>query len=255
MARAGSHASRSARPARGPRAAPSAAAILAELKPLGRESYRKVMLAHGNPEPIWGVSIADMKVISKRVGTDYRLALELFDSGVHDAMYLAGLIADDARMTRKDLARWVSRARGMVAEYTVPWVAAGSPHGRDVARAWIDSAEPVVAAAGWATLCSFVGVTPDAQLDLRELKALMQRVVKTVHGAPNRVRYWMNNFVICVGCSVKPLTADALAAGKAMGKVTVDMGGTACRVPDVAGSIAKVKQRGSLGRKRKSAKC
>jgi len=38
-------------------------------------------------------------------------------------MYLAGLIADDARMTRKNLQRWVDRAyAGSLPGATVPWV-------------------------------------------------------------------------------------------------------------------------------------
>ena len=44
-----------------------------------------------------------MKKIQKRVKMDYQLALDLYDTGIADAMYLAGLIADDAKMTRKDL--------------------------------------------------------------------------------------------------------------------------------------------------------
>jgi 3-methyladenine DNA glycosylase AlkD len=259
---------RSARPGKAAKAAapsksgkatavPTAAEILAEMKPLGRESYKKVMLSHGVKEPIWGVSIADMKKIQKRAGikSDYRLALDLFDSGVYDAMYFAGLLADDARMTRKDLQRWVSRSSGMLCDYTVPWVAAGSPHGHDIALEWIESDKPGIACAGWGTLSSLASITPDSELDLAELKALLQRVQKTIQAQPDRVRYAMNNFVIALGCYCKPLTAAAEAAARAYGKVHVDMGDTACRVPDAIEYIDKVRKRGTLGRKRASCKC
>jgi hypothetical protein len=43
---------------------------------------------------------------------DYQLALDLYDTGIADAMYLAGLIADDAKMTQKDLQRWIEGASG-----------------------------------------------------------------------------------------------------------------------------------------------
>ena len=65
----------------------------------------------------------------------------------------------------------------------------------------------------------------------------------------------MNGFVIAVGSYVKPLTADAIAAARKIGKVTVDMGDTACKVPDAATYIDKVKKRGTLGKKRATAKC
>src|SRR3954462_12735770 len=105
--------------------------IVRQLKPLGSESYKKTMLNHGVKEPLFGVKIEDLKKIQKRIKKDYQLALDLYDTGIYDAMYLAGLIADDARITKKDLRRWVEKANcGALFEYTVPWVAAESPHGR-----------------------------------------------------------------------------------------------------------------------------
>jgi putative intracellular protease/amidase len=117
------------------------------------------------------------------------LALDLYDTGNYDAMYLAGLIADDQRMTNKDLNRWVAKATtGALCGATVAWVAAGSPHGHELALEWIESATPHVAAAGWATLGGVVALKDDAQLDLAELKRLLQRVQKTIHEAPDAVR-------------------------------------------------------------------
>ena len=79
--------------------------ILQELKPLGRENYKRMMVKnYGIQEPYFGVAISELKKIQKRIKKDYQLALDLFDTGNYDAMYLAGLIADDARMTRKEKA-------------------------------------------------------------------------------------------------------------------------------------------------------
>jgi len=234
----------------------TAAEIVEELRPLGSETYRKVLRNHCVSEPFFGVKIEDMKKIQKRVKKDYQLALDLYDTGIYDAMYLAGLIADDPRMTKKDLRRWLDRAPcAGISEYTVPWVAAESPHGRELALEWIDSAKEDVAAAGWATLSSLVAIKGDADLDLAELKRLLQRVHKTIHEQPNRVRYVMNSFVIAVGSYVKSLTDLALQTAAKIGNVTVDMGGTACKVPYAPEYIHKVQQRGAIGKKRKTAKC
>ena len=229
--------------------------ILAELKPLGRDSYKKVMLNHGVPEPFFGVKIEDLKKIQKRTGTDYQLALDLYDTGNYDAMYLAGLIADDTRMTKKDLQRWIGKACEPLAGWTVPWVAAGSPHGRAIALEWIESDKEIMAKAGWGTLSSLVSIKPDAELDLAELKELLQRVQRAIHQAPNAVRYAMNGFVIAVGSYVKALTDFAKQTGEKIGVVTVDMGNTACQVPFAPDYIRKVEKRGTIGKKRKSAKC
>lgn len=230
--------------------------IVDELRGLGSASIKKVLMAHGAPEPIFGVKVEDLQKIRKRIRKDYRLALDLFDTGIYDAMYLAGLIADDLQMSREDLQHWVERVHCYgLAEYTVAWVAAESRHGWEMALRWIDSDQETIAAAGWSTLSSLVSIKPDAELDLPTLKKLLGRVKKTLHSQPNRVRYTMNGFLISVGAYVVALTAEAEEAAKAVGEVKVDMNGTACKVPDAVGTIDKIRQRGTLGKKRKTAKC
>ncbi len=233
----------------------TAHSIIAELRKLGLESYRKVILKHGAPDSCLGVKIEELKKIQKRVGTDHVLALSLYDTGIYDAMYLAGLIAVDALMTPKDLQRWVEGASRPLIGSTVAWVTAGSPQGWETAVNWLESDREPVAAAGWAALGSLVSVRADAELDLKGLKRLLLRVQKEIHQAPNLVRQQMNGFVIAVGCYVAPLTAEALKIGTKIGPVTVDVGDTECRVPFAPEAIRKVEARGSIGRKRKTAKC
>src|SRR5215469_1926410 len=103
----------------------TAAEIVKELKALGSESIKKVLLKHGIKEPLYGVKVEELKKIQKRIKKDYQLALDLYDTGIYDAMYLAGLIADDGKMTKKDLQHWVEKANcATLCGYTVAWVAA-----------------------------------------------------------------------------------------------------------------------------------
>lgn len=234
----------------------TAEAILAELQSLGRETYRNIMLRHGACEPIYGVSVEDLKQIKKRIGKDHALTLALFDTGVSDAMYLAGLLAEDDRMTREDLQRWATAALSpLLSECTVAWVTAGSRYGRELALEWIDAPQENLADAGWATLNSLVAITPDEKLDLEEIDALLARVQQTIEHAPNRVRRVMNSFIIAVGTYIPALTAQALRVAEAIGPITVDTGETACRVPLASEAIRKAQKRGIIGKKRKTAKC
>ncbi len=234
----------------------TAAEIVKQLKTLGKDSYKKVLLNHGVREPVFGASIEEMKKILKKTGMDYRLALELYDTGIYDAMYLAGLMADDAKMTRRDLEHWVETAPSSgISDCTVPWVAAGSRFGRELALEWIDSPSESVASSGWATLSSLVSITADANLDVAELKRLLARVQKSIHQQPNKVRSTMNHFVIAVGSFVTPLTELAVQTGAKIGPVTIDVGKTACKIPYAPDYIEKVRKRGSIGKKRKTAKC
>lgn len=234
----------------------TATSILEELRPLGSDSYKRVMMKHGVREPFFGVKISELQKFVKRIKKDYQLALDLYDTGNYDAMYLAGLIADDEKMTRKDLQRWVEKAycRGLTGA-TVAWVAAESAHGWELGLEWIESKQPLVAAAGWSTLGAVVAITADAELDLAALKRLLQRIQKSIHQAPDLVRYQMNSFIIAVGSYVQPLTTLALQCGEAIGTVTADLGDTSCEVSSAPDYIRKVEKRGAIGKKRKTVKC
>ena len=234
----------------------TAADILAELKSLGNEQQKKTFLRHGAREPFYGVKIEDLKKIQKRIKVNYQLALDLYDTGNSDAMYLAGLIADDAKMTKKDLQKWADGAYWyMLAGFTVPWVAAGSPHGWELALEWIDSKKPTIAAAGWSTLSGIVSSKEDSELDIPKIKKLLERVQKTIHDHPDRLGYAMNGFVIAVGGAVKELSAFAIGVGKKIGTFECDMGDTSCKTPSAVDYIKKIKDKGKLGVKRKMLKC
>ncbi|MCU0450573.1 MAG: DNA alkylation repair protein [Bernardetiaceae bacterium] len=232
------------------------AEIMAQLAQMGSASVKKVLLAHGAREPFFGVKVGDMKQIQKVVKKNHALALELYATGNSDAMYLAGLIADEAQITPDQLQTWAQQAYWpLLSESTVAWVAAESPHGYHLAQQWIEAPEEHVAAAGWATLASWLSLRPDPTLDLPALAQLLQRVVAQIHQAPNRVRYAMNGFVIALGSYVPALHPQALAAAQQVGPVTVEMNGTACQVPYAPDYIGKVVAKGNLGKKKKTARC
>lgn len=233
-----------------------ASAILAELEALGTASYKKVMLNHGVGEPLFGVKISELQKIRKRLKKQYELALALFATRNYDAMYLAGLIADEKRMTKGDLQRWLDTAtHDPIASYVVPSVAAESDHGWALALEWIASKEERTASTGWATLSAVVSIKADQDLDLPRLRQLVQRAGETLHQAPNDVRYAMNGFVIALASFVAPLTQEALDVAERIGRVSVDMGETECRVPFAPDYIRKVQQMGKIGKKRKTARC
>jgi len=234
----------------------NAQTILDEIKPLGSESYKRVVMKHGVAEPCYGVKIGDLQKIVKRVKKDYQLALDLYETGIYDAMYLAGLIADDAKMTKKNLKDWLAKAYCRpLCGWTVAWVAAGSPHGWELSLSWIDSKKELTKVAGWATLGSIVSVVEDEKLDVEALRALLERVESSIHQQSDAVRYQMNAFVISAGSYVAPLTIMAIKVGKSIGPVTADLGDNDCKTPYSPEYIEKVRQRGSIGKKRKTAKC
>jgi hypothetical protein len=230
--------------------------IMKELEKKGSESIRKIFLNHGAKGPMFGVKVGDLKVIQKKVKKDHQLAMELFGTGIYDAMYLAGLIADESKMSKKDIQQWAEKSPSHgISEYTVAWVAAESDYGWELGMKWIDSPKETIASSGWNTLSGIIAMKPDKELDIALIKKLMQRIIKEIHSAPNRVRYTMNGFVIGVGSYIKELTKEAIEVSNKIGDVYVDMGGTACKVPSAPGYIKKMEAKGYIGKKKKTVKC
>ncbi len=234
------------------------ASVMSQLKSKGSEKTRATYARHGTPaERALGVSVADIKIIANTIKKQQALACELYDTGIFEAMYLAGMVASGALLTRKQLNAWADAAAGMsmIYEYTVPWVALESADPRGLAMEWIGSKKEHVAAAGWRTYAGIVTVTPDEKLDLKEIEGLLKTVADQIHTAQNKVRQPMNHFVISVGGYVAPLSSKALRTAKEIGEVEVDVGDTACKVPLASDYIAKMLAKGKAGVKRKTIRC
>lgn len=230
--------------------------ILTELEQFGDERTKSTLIKHGAKEPFFGVKVADLKKILKKTKKNHELSLELYDTGNSDAMYLAGLMADENKISKEQLEDWVDKAYWYyLSEYTVPWVAAESPFGFELGLKWIKSKEERIAAAGWGTLAYYAGVNEDEALDIKQYIKLLDTVEKNIHQAQNRVRFAMNGFVISVGSYIKELTDKSISVAENIGKIDVTLGSTACKVPLAKDYIHKVIDKGRVGKKRKTARC
>lgn len=230
--------------------------IMTKLETLSSEQTKKILGNHGAREPYFGVKVGDLKKLVKHVKKDQNLALQLYETGNSDAMYLAGLTVNPKLMSKEDLENWVQKAYWyLLAEYTVAGVAAESDYALELARDWMKSKNEMIACSGWSTYANYLSITPDEELDLGEIKMLLDIIANTIHEERNRVRYNMNLFVICVGSFVTPLHEEAMWVAKHIGKVHVNVGNSSCKVPIAADYIKKVKDKAKIGAKKKTCIC
>ena len=159
--------------------------VMQELESYGNPATKKVLMNHGAKEPFFGVKVADMKKILKKVKTNHELALQLFDTGNSDAMYLAGYMVDANQVTKKMLNDWVKKAYWQyLSEYAVPWVAVDGGLGLEMGLKWIESKDEIIQSAGWATLNSYLSVVPNEEIDKELISSLLKRAEENVHDSP-----------------------------------------------------------------------
>ena len=111
---------------------------MAALEAAGSENIRAIYMRHGAGENQFGVKFGDLGKIRKQIGTDAKLALELWDTGNSDARMLACMIADPRTMPQDALDAWVeSIGYYALADVFVQQVAGKSPHREALMMRWM----------------------------------------------------------------------------------------------------------------------
>lgn len=209
------------------------------LQAMGTAQNRKVYARHGAPENQFGVSFANLKVLSRRIKKDHVLARQLWATGNADARILATRIADPAQVTAKELNAWVAGITHYVlADAFTPLVFA-SRFASCRMEAWMKSRDEFPSAVAWNLVARFADNSDD--LDEAFYVDRVRAVEEQVAAAPNRTRHAMGLALICIGLRSASLERLVLAASKRIGRIAVDHGETGCQTPDIAAYIAKTK--------------
>lgn len=226
--------------------------VLSYLESKGSAQTKKVLRRHGAREPFFGVKVADLKLLQKKIKIDHELAIELYATGNSDAMYLAAMVADHSKFSKNDLQTWAKKAYWyLISDYALAYAAAKSRFGFELSEEWIHANDEFVQSAGWSTLASLISTTSNEELSISTIKEKLEYIEKNLHASKNRVRYAMNNFVLSSGIYIPELTEQCKRIGANLGAIKVDMGETSCKVPKITEYIAKVELKNKIGIKRK----
>ena len=212
---------------------------MAELEALGTAENRKVYPRHGVKEPMFGVSYASLGKLEKKLEMDHGLAVQLWQTGNHDARVFATIVADPKMATAPLLEDWVKDLDNYVLTNAFSGYVGKTPHAGDMMRTWIDANAEFAEAAGWNLLGSSAMYAKGLPDDV--FHPYIERIERDIHGAKNRVRYAMNNAIIAIGTRSDELEVITADAAKRIGKVEVDHGKTGCKTPDATSYIPKAR--------------
>ena len=83
--------------------------VLIHLKSLSNQKNREGMAKFGiNIDSALGISMYTLRSLAKEIGINHELALQLWDSGIHEAKILASLIGEPAKVTENLMEKWVN---------------------------------------------------------------------------------------------------------------------------------------------------
>ena len=207
---------------------------LSELKTAGTAQNGKVYGRHGVMREMFGVSYAILGKLTKQIKTDHKLALGLWDSGIHDAMVLATMIADPGKLKPAVANRWLKDVDSYVLLDGFCKIVGKTDFAMKRAEVWMKSKDEWTSNVGWGVVSHLAGMLSNAQL-----ANYIDAIEKNIHSAPNRTRYTMNGCLIAIGVQNAAIQKKAIAAATRIGKVEVDHGQTSCKTPDAASYITK----------------
>ncbi len=209
-----------------------------KLKSKGTAQNRKIYARHGVQGEMYGVSYANLGALRKEIRTDHALALELWDSGNHDARLLATMIADPEAMTAKTLDAWAGDLDCYPIADAFSGLAARTSFAQKRMDKWTRSSKEWIGAAGW-NLVAYAAGNPE--LPDATFRPYLERIESGIHKARNRARYSMNTALISIGIRSASLEKAAIAAARRIGPVEVDHGETGCKTPDAVTYIPKAR--------------
>jgi hypothetical protein len=234
----------------------NAGMVMQELEELGKERTKKIYCSNGAQEPLFGVATGAMKPIFKKTKINQPLAEQLYATGNYDAMYFAGMIADPNGMTEADYDRWMDAAYFyMLSDFVVAVTLAEADIAQQVADKWIASGEDLRMSAGWSCYCWLLGSRPDKEFSERKLAGMLELVGKTIHEAPERTKFSMNNFLYTVAVSYSPLHDLASETAKNVGPVEVNKDKPKSKFINAYDNIQKAVDKGQIGFKRRHVRC
>ncbi|MCX7875161.1 MAG: DNA alkylation repair protein [Melioribacteraceae bacterium] len=82
--------------------------IISILKKNGSEYNRQGMKRYGiNVDKAFGISVTNLRKLAKQIGKNHDLAIELWETGYHEARHLASMIAVPKLVTKSLMNKWV----------------------------------------------------------------------------------------------------------------------------------------------------
>ena len=234
--------------------ATTAGAVAEELKLLGSQANRTGMVRFGiATEKAFGVSMAQLRPIAKRLGRDQPLSLALWATGYHETRLLAALIGVPGDVTRVQMDAWVAEFDSWdLCDQACLKLFVKTEHVDDAIRSWAEDEREFVRRAAFALIaCKAVHDKPAPD---GEFLPLLKLVEHHATDPRNYVRKAVNWALRQIGKRSIKLHGPALAAAEKLAassdKTARWIGRDAVRELTDPVQIARIRKRSDKGRKR-----
>jgi len=142
-----------------PSLGPQVEAALAWLEQQSTTKDRENLVRFGiDADPAFGVSMANIQLLAKKLGKSHELARALWATGWYEARLLTSFVDEPARVTPEQMDRWTEGFDNWgICDTLCFHLYDRTPHAWDKVREWSDRPEEFVKRAAFALLASLAG--------------------------------------------------------------------------------------------------
>ncbi|GAP68970.1 3-methyladenine DNA glycosylase AlkD [Bacteroidales bacterium 6E] len=188
--------------------------ILEHFEALGNEKVRVHNVKYGAGENQFGVKMGDIRALAKKIKTNHKLALELWETGNVEARFLAVLIINPKELSAVEVDSLVrSEKFTHVSDWLVSYVIKVHPDREEMRTKWMTETDPMAARAGWSLTADRVAKDPDGL----DLSGLLDRIEAEMGTAASEIQWTMNFTLAQIGISFPALRSRALTIGEKLG--------------------------------------
>lgn len=207
--------------------------ILAHLEKIKDERGIKIWARAGvKGMSSFGIGVTKLKALTKKVGKNHELALELWNEPNIECKILSTLIDDPKIISRtqinkqvKDLDFWM--LSGSYCGYLLPKY----PEIKELAEEWMKSKNKLERRCGF--LLMYQVAKNDKKLPDEYFIPIIQGIEKELQQEENFVKDAMNNALWTIGMRSKNLNKMCIQVAKNIGRVKVDYGENSCEAINV----------------------
>jgi len=188
--------------------------VLAWLKRRGRQRTVEGMARYGiEARLVFGVQMGTLGSLSKRLGKDHALALELWKSGWYEARLLAALVDDPQRVTRRQMNAWAASFENWADCDTACFkLFDRTPFAWEKSRQWSNSPREFVKRGGFALMACLA--LQDKSAPDKSFLAFLPVIEKGARDERNFVKKAVNWTLRAIGRRNRALNAAAVEVAK-----------------------------------------
>jgi len=197
----------------------TAAEITAYLKTQGSRANVEGMAKFGiSSKDTLGVSMPVLRKLGRSIGKDHQIALDLFDSGIHEARILAALVDDPKLVTEGQMETWVKHFDSWdVADQVCTILFDKTRHAWKKAAAWADREKEYEKRAAYSLMAGLA--VHDRGAANEQYERLLPFILRGATDGRNYVKKAVSWALRAIGKRNAALCKSALSTAKNMSKL------------------------------------